>query len=116
MAKRTRYEKNIGLKGISIEAQEKLLNSKVLVMGAGGLGSCVIMNLCALGVGYIKIIDDGIVEETDFNRQIIHKAKNIGRARVLSAKDWISEYNDDIKVEVALMHTENKEFGIVTTI
>ena len=100
MAKMTRYEKNIGLKGITIEAQEKLSNSKVLVMGAGGLGSNVIMNLCAMGIGQIKIIDDGIVGEEDFNRQLIHKAKNIGRARVMSAKDWINEYNPDVKIEV----------------
>ena len=95
-----RYEKSLGSKGITVEAQEKLFNSKVLVMGAGGLGSNVIMNLCAMGVGQIKIIDDGIVEESDFNRQIIHKAKNIGRARVLSAKDWINEFNPDVRVEV----------------
>lgn len=100
MTKITRYERNIGTKGITIEAQDKLLNSKVLVMGAGGLGSNVVMNLAALGVGQIKIIDDGIIEESDFNRQIIHKYKNIGRARVMSAKDWISEFNPDIKVEL----------------
>lgn len=100
MTKLTRYEKSIGLKGITIEAQEKLLNSRVLVMGAGGLGSNVIMNLCAMGVGQIKIIDDGIVKESDFNRQIIHKLKNKDRARVLSVKDWISEFNPEIKVEV----------------
>ena len=69
-------------------------------MGAGGLGSNVVMNLCALGVGQIKIIDDGIVEESDFNRQIIHKIKNIGRARVMSVKDWISDFNPDVRVEV----------------
>ena len=100
MAQVTRYEKNIGAKGLTREAQEKLLNSKILVMGAGALGSNVIMNLCAMGIGQIKIIDDGIVEETDFNRQTIHKLKNIGRARVLSAKDWIMEFNPDVKVEV----------------
>ncbi|MBR2069057.1 MAG: HesA/MoeB/ThiF family protein [Candidatus Gastranaerophilales bacterium] len=100
MLKQKRYENNLGTKGISIEAQDKLLNSKVLIMGAGGLGSGVLMNLCALGVGQIKIIDEGIVSETDFNRQIIHKMKNIGRARVISAKDWINEFNPDVKVEL----------------
>ncbi len=100
MIKTTRYKNSLGLNGISLEAQEKLSNSKVLVMGAGGLGSNVIMNLCAIGVGQIKIIDDGIVEESGLNRQIIHKEKNLNRARVLSAKDWIGEYNSDIKVEV----------------
>ena len=109
-----RYEKNMGLKGISMEAQEKLLKAKVLVMGAGGLGSFVIMNLCAMGVGQIKIIDDGIVEETDLNRQTIHKIKNIGRARVLSAKDWIVEYNPEIKVEVDKIRIDELNyFGLI---
>jgi adenylyltransferase/sulfurtransferase len=120
MLKFTRYEKNLGLKGITIESQEKLLRSKVLVMGVGGLGSNVVMNLCAMGVGQIKIIDDGIVEEADFNRQIIHKLKNISRARVMSAKDWISEYNPDVKVEVAKIKIDElnyynliQDYGII---
>lgn len=96
----TRYEQNMEKGGISKEVQEKLNSAGVLVMGAGGLGSGVIMNLAAMGIGHIKIIDDGIVEESDLNRQLIHKYKNIGRARVISARDWIHEYNPDIKVEM----------------
>ncbi len=95
-----RYRKNLIQEGISEETQKKLLNSKVLVMGAGGLGSGVIMNLAALGVGQIKIIDDGIIEPENFNRQLIHKIKNISRAKVISAKDWIQDFNPDIKVEL----------------
>ncbi len=100
MAKLTKYENTINQEGITKAQQESLMQARVLVMGAGGLGSGVIMNLAALGVGYIKIVDDGIVTETDFNRQLIHKEKNIGRARVISAKDWVQEYNSDIKVEL----------------
>ena len=100
MIKLARYEKNFEKEGITKEAQERLLASKVLVMGAGGLGSGVIMNLAAMGVGQIKIIDDDIVEESNLNRQIIHKYKNIGRAKVISAKDWVQEFNSDIKVEL----------------
>ena len=114
MLKSARYEKNIGSRGITFEAQDKLLNSKVLVMGAGSLGSNVIMNLCAMGIGQIKIIDDGVVGETDFNRQLIHKYKNIGRARVMSAKDWIGEYNPDVKVEVdKIKIDELNYFGLI---
>lgn len=98
--KTQRYTRNIEQGGITKEAQEKLFNSRVLVMGAGGLGSGVIMNLAALGVGQIKIVDGDVLEESNFNRQIIHKYKNIGRAKVMSAKDWISEFNPDIKVEI----------------
>ncbi len=100
MAQSIRYKRNLEQNGITQEAQEKLLNARVLIMGAGGLGSGVIMNLAALGVGQIKIIDGDIVEESNFNRQIIHKYKNIGRAKVISAKDWVQEYNPDIKVEL----------------
>ena len=94
-----RYQRNLEQDGITKEAQEKLFASRVLVMGAGGLGSGVIMNL-ALGVGQIKIIDGDILEESNLNRQIIHKYKNIGRAKVISAKDWVQEFNPDIKVEL----------------
>ncbi len=100
MTQLTRYKRNFEENGITQIAQEKLLNSRVLIMGAGGLGSGVIMNLAALGVGQIKIIDGDIVEESNLNRQIIHKYKNIGRAKVISAKDWVQEFNPDIRVEL----------------
>lgn len=100
MTQPIRYKRNIEQNGITQQAQEKLFNARVLVMGAGGLGSGVIMNLAALGVGQIKIIDGDIIEESNFNRQIIHKYRNIGRAKVISAKDWVQEYNPDIKVEL----------------
>ena len=95
-----RYKQNMEKGGISSDIQEKLNQAGVIVMGAGGLGSGVIMNLAALGVGHIKIVDDGVVQESDLNRQLIHKYNNIGRARVISAKDWIQDFNPDIKVEI----------------
>ncbi|MBQ7286151.1 MAG: HesA/MoeB/ThiF family protein [Candidatus Gastranaerophilales bacterium] len=100
MKKFTRYQRNLEIGGITKEQQEQLLNSKVLVMGVGGLGSGVIMNLAALGVGQIKIVANEIVEETNFNRQLIHKHENIGRAKVMSAKEWVQEFNSDVKVEI----------------
>ena len=100
MANLTRYARNMEKEGITLDIQERLITSRVLVMGVGGLGSGVIMNLAAIGVGQIKIVDCDVVNETDLNRQIIHKYKNIGRAKVMSAKDWIQEYNPDIKVEL----------------
>ena len=100
MANLTRYARNMEKEGLTLDIQERLITSKVLVMGAGGLGSGVIMNLAAIGVGQIKIVDCDVVDETNLNRQIIHKYKNIGRAKVMSAKDWIQEFNPDIKVEL----------------
>lgn len=100
MANLKRYARNMREGGISLEVQEKLITSKVLVMGAGGLGSGVIMNLAAFGVGQIKIIDDDVVREESLNTQLIHRYKNISRAKVMSAKDWIQDFNPDIKVEL----------------
>ena len=100
MKKFSRYQRNLAIGGITLEQQEKLISSKVLVMGAGGLGSGVVMNLAALGIGQIKIIDNAIIEEENFNCQLIHKYKNIGRAKVMSAKEWIQDFNSDIKVDI----------------
>lgn len=100
MIKFDRYSRNLEIGGITQEQQEKLITSKVLVMGVGGLGSGVVMNLAALGVGQIKVVDSEVIEEADFNRQLIHKYKNIGRAKVMSAKEWIQDFNPDIKVEL----------------
>ena len=100
MLKLDRYRKNLVNEGITVEQQEKLITSKVLVMGAGSLGSGVIMNLAAFGVGQIKIVDSDVLKEDDFNRQLIHRYKNLGRAKVISAKEWIQDYNPHIKVEI----------------
>lgn len=100
MGKFDRYERNMEQGGITEQQQEKLLNAKVLVMGVGGLGSGVVMNLAALGVGQIKVVDSEVVQENNFNRQLIHKYKNLGRAKVISAKEWVCEYNPEIKVEI----------------
>ena len=98
-----RYKENMEKGGITPEIQEKLSQTNVIVMGVGGLGSGVIMNLAALGIGRMKIIDDGIVQENNLNRQLIHKYNNIGRAKVISARDWVHEFNPDIKVEMEKM-------------
>jgi len=100
MTKIDRYSNNYKDLGLKPEAREKLKQAKVVVMGAGSLGSSVIMNLCALGIEHIKIIDSEIVNAVDLNCELIHKPKNVSRAKVISAKDWIQEFNDDVKVEL----------------
>lgn len=100
MIKLDRYQNNLEAGGLNEIQQQKLLSAKVLVMGAGGLGSGVVMNLAALGVGTIRIVDSEVVEIENFNRQLIHKFKNLGRAKVMSAKEWIQEFNSDIRVEI----------------
>lgn len=94
-----RYNRNILVEKIGQEGQQKLFSAKVLVAGAGGLGSTVIANLASVGVGKIGIIDDDILEMSNLNRQYIHKFANLGRVKVDSAKDWINEFNPDIEVQ-----------------
>ena len=94
-----RYSRNILIEQIGENGQNKLLNSKILVAGAGGLGSSVIACLASAGVGNIGIIDNDVIELSNLNRQFIHKPENIGLAKVDSAEQWISEYNPDISVK-----------------
>ena len=95
-----RYSRNILLKEIGIKGQQRLLSSKVLVIGAGGLGSAAIMYLSAIGIGTIGIADKDKVELSNLNRQIIHNTKRIGKLKTESAKQTINELNTDIKINV----------------
>lgn len=94
----SRYNRNILIPQIGQNGQEKLLNSKVLVCGAGGLGSTVISNLASLGIGTIGIVDDDVVELSNLNRQYIHKFSSLGQNKVLSAKKFVNEFNPGIVV------------------
>ncbi len=104
-----RYSRNIILPEIGGKGQEKLLKSKVLVIGAGGLGSPVIMYLAAAGVGNITILDHDKVELSNLQRQIIHKLHSLGKDKATSAKIFINELNPDINV--ADMNMKFDEFN-----
>ena len=93
-----RYKRNIDLKELGVEGQNKLLGAKVLVAGAGGLGSSVISNLACLGVGMLGIVDFDRLEQSNFNRQYIYKSDELGKEKVFLAKKWVESYNPDIKV------------------
>jgi len=93
-----RYNRNILIEQVGEAGQLKLFNSKVLVCGAGGLGSTVIANLASVGIGTIGIIDNDVLELSNLNRQYIHKFDNIGKVKVDSAKAWIKEFNPEITV------------------
>lgn len=94
-----RYSRHILLSEMGEEGQEKLLDSRVLIVGAGGLGSPAAMYLAAAGVGNIGIVDDDNVDLTNLQRQIIHTNQNIGKPKVLSAKERMNGINPDVKVE-----------------
>jgi molybdopterin-synthase adenylyltransferase len=95
-----RYSRNILLKDIGVDGQIKILNSKVLVIGAGGLGSPVLFYLAAAGVGTLGIVDFDKVDMSNLQRQIIHFTKDIGKSKVLSSKEKINELNPDVKINI----------------
>lgn len=93
-----RYARQIMLSDVGDAGQQKLLNAKVLIIGAGGLGSALISYLAATGIGHLGIVDDDRVELSNLARQIIHESGDIGRLKVESAEDRIAELNADVKV------------------
>lgn len=95
-----RYSRNMALSEIGKVGQEKLLRSSVLVVGAGGLASPLLLYLASAGVGKIGIVDDDKVEISNLQRQIIHETGDVGISKVISARDSILDINPDIDVEI----------------
>ena len=95
-----RYQYTIGLKEIGKEGQLKLLNSSVLVVGAGGLGSAALLALASIGVGHIGIVDNDIISATNLPRQIIYGIKDVGKGKAITAKKVLKGKNPDIDVKV----------------
>ncbi|MCD8159161.1 MAG: molybdopterin-synthase adenylyltransferase MoeB [Clostridiales bacterium] len=93
-----RYSRHIILKEVGAKGQRKLLNSKVIIIGAGGLGSPAAMYLAAAGVGTIGIADADEVDLSNLQRQIIHTTANVGKAKVISTKETMEAINPDVKV------------------
>ncbi len=94
-----RYSRHIILEQIGGEGQEKLLNSKVLIIGAGGLGSTAGLYLAAAGVGTIGIVDSDKVDLTNLQRQIIHHTSDVGTEKTKSAENTIRAINPDVTVQ-----------------
>ena len=88
-----RYQKHLTLKEIGYEGQLRLKNSSVLCIGAGGLGSSVLLYLAASGIGKIGIIDNDFVEKSNLQRQIIHETNAIGNLKIDSARERIKKLN-----------------------
>ncbi len=93
-----RYHRQIIIPEIGKRGQDKLLKSKVLIVGAGGLGSIVAYYLASSGVGYIGIIDPDIVELSNLQRQILHKEEHIGMPKAISALINLRKLNSEINV------------------
>lgn len=101
-----RYARHIILDEVGEAGQEKLLNAKVLIIGAGGLGSPAAMYLAAAGVGTIGIADADEVDVSNLQRQIIHRTSDVGRAKVESARETMQNINPDVKVNIYYMRVD----------
>src|ERR1700728_2959668 len=95
---RNRYQRHLLLPEVGEAGQQKLLDSKVLLLGAGGLGSPAALYLAAAGVGTIGIIDMDVVDESNLQRQILHNMDRVGHRKVDSAKTTLTALNPDVNV------------------
>ncbi|MFW2499829.1 MULTISPECIES: HesA/MoeB/ThiF family protein [Clostridium] len=93
-----RYSRQIILNDVSVKGQEKILNSKVLIIGTGGLGAPAAMYLGAAGVGTIGLVDADTVDLSNLQRQIIHSTQDVGKPKVISGKETINAINPDVNV------------------
>ena len=97
---KARYARHLILPQVGEAGQKKIKSASVLVVGAGGLGSPVLMYLAAAGIGKIGIIDDDKVDMTNLQRQIIHSTSSIGELKTESAKRRIKQINPEIIVDI----------------
>ncbi len=93
-----RYARNLALREVGIQGQEKLREAKVLIIGAGGLGSPAAMYLAAAGIGTLGIADGDRVDVSNLQRQILHTDEDTGRAKVLSARETLNRLNPEVTV------------------
>ncbi len=94
-----RYGRQIMMPGFGEAGQEKLKAAKVFIAGAGGLGSPISVYLANAGIGTMRIVDQDVVELSNLNRQILHWPKDVGRAKVDSAREKLQAMNPDMKLE-----------------
>jgi sulfur-carrier protein adenylyltransferase/sulfurtransferase len=95
---RNRYQRHVLLPEVDVEGQLKLLDARVLLLGAGGLGSPAALYLAAAGVGTIGIVDMDVVDESNLQRQILHNVDRLGERKVDSAKKALTALNPDVNV------------------
>jgi len=98
-----RYSRHLVLPEVGIEGQEKIKQGKILIIGAGGLGSPAAMYLAAAGIGTMGLVDFDKVEENNLQRQIIHSTKDIGGSKLESAKNTIISLNPNVNI---ILHME----------
>ena len=105
----TRYSRHLIMPQVGSVGQRKIFDAKVLMVGAGGLGSPVALYLALAGVGTIGLVDFDVVDLSNLQRQILHQNDDIGKPKVQSARETLNAYNPDVKVitHEAPLHSEN---------
>ncbi len=93
-----RYARHLVLPEVGEEGQTKLLNARVLVIGAGGLGSPLLLYLAAAGVGTLGVVDDDVVDLSNLQRQVVHDTSNVGKRKTKSAARRLAEINPEVRV------------------
>lgn len=101
-----RYSRHIMLPNMDIDGQEKLWNSKVLIIGVGGLGCAVAQYLACSGIGKLTLVDDDKVDKTNLQRQVLHTENNVGLNKCDSAKQSLQQLNSEITID-----THNKRLS-----
>lgn len=94
-----RYDRQLTISNWGKDGQLKLKNSKIAVIGAGGLGSTVLLHLAAAGIGYIKIIDNDTLDLSNLNRQILYNMDGINKSKAKLAEKYLKELNNNIEIE-----------------
>ena len=110
-----RYSRHILLPEIGIEGQERLLQARALIVGAGGLGSPVAIYLAAAGVGHITLCDADQVDLTNLQRQIVHRTQSVGRPKVASAQATLAELNPQVSVEALEERLDAERVGVLVS-
>lgn len=95
-----RYARQMILPNVGREGQLKLSKSRVLIVGAGGLGSPCAFYLAAAGIGHLTLVDDDLVDLSNLQRQILHKNSNVGQSKVISAKSTLNDLNPSISIDI----------------
>ncbi|MEV0681059.1 adenylyltransferase/sulfurtransferase MoeZ [Actinosynnema sp. NPDC050436] len=103
-----RYSRHLIIPDVGVDGQKRLKNAKVLVVGAGGLGSPALLYLAAAGVGTLGVVDFDIVDESNLQRQVIHGQSDVGKPKAESARDSVAEINPFVKVNLHQVHLNSE--------
>ena len=111
----SRYSRFVVLPSVGIEGMKNIRKAKVTIVGAGGLGSVTATQLTALGVGYIRLFDNDIIEKSNLQRQSLYREKDVGKTKVKIAKEFLSELNPDVKIDIFQEEITEKNAEKATT-